>query len=167
MELKIKIDVKGALLTGKAPDIVQKNLEEAITRATNLLHNEVLNRTPQGALGAQGGLINSIKGDVLLKGTPMVKGVIVTKHPYAEVIEKGRRPGKGIPVNALIPWLIGKLKITDEKELARANFLIRRKIKAQGFKGAHMFEKALNENYNKVEAIFRDAGFNIAKELSE
>jgi len=167
MELKVKIDVSGALLTGKAPEIIQRNLDAAITRATLLLHKEVIDRTPQGASGAQGGLINSIKYDIPGKGTPIVKGIIATKQKYGEVIEKGRAAGKGMPIDVLIPWLRKKLGITDEKELARANFLIRRKIMAKGFEGAHMFEKALNENLSKVEAIFKEAGFDMIKELSE
>jgi len=43
----------------------------------------------------------------------------------------------------------------------------RRKIKRHGFEGHHMFENALNENMGKVDAIFKQAGFDIAKELSE
>lgn len=169
MELKIKIDVQGALLKGKAPEIVQRNLDEAITRATMLLWNEVLKRTPQGASGSKNGLLNSIKADVILKGTPVVKGIIVTDKKYGEVIEKGRQPGKGIAEAArpaLIQWVNVKLGI-EGKAAERVAFLISRKIKKYGFEGHHMFEKALNENMGKVDDIFKKAGFDIAKELSK
>lgn len=169
MELKIKVDVQGALLKGKALEVVQKNLDQAITRATILLHNEVLKRTPQGASGSKYGLMNSIKGDVVLKGTPMVKGIVATAQKYGEVIEKGRQPGKGIAKEArpvLIKWVNEKLKI-EGKQAERVAFLISRKIKKYGFEGRHMFENALNDNMGVLDDIFKKVGFDISKELSE
>ena len=41
------------------------------------------------------------------------------------------------------------------------------KIKAKGFKGAHMFENAVNENWGAVQGIFNRYGITITQELSE
>jgi len=176
MELKIKFDSQGALLSGKAPAIVQKNLDQAVTEVTQFLDGQVKARTPQGANGAQGGLLGSIQAPMPVegKGTPLVKGVVMSAHPTAEVIEKGRKPGKGIAsavpgdkyVSPLIPWINKKLGISG-KDAERIAYLIGRKIKAEGFEGAHMFEKALTENWGTVQGIFNRYGITITQELNQ
>lgn len=165
MNFHITISKSGKL--NQAPQIVQANLDQAITEATLFLDAKVKANTPQGVYGAQGGLLGSIQSEITGRGTPLVKGQIMTAHRYAEVIEKGRKPGKGVPKGVLIPWIQKKLGVTDEKELASASFLISRKIKLKGFKGAHMFEKALTDNWPQVQSIFDRYGLTIAKELSE
>lgn len=167
MKIWIKATAAGAIASGKAPLIVQSNLDAAITEATLFLDAKVKAGTPQGVGGAQGGLLGSIQNEVQSKGTPIVKGIIMSAHPYAEVIEKGRKPGKGVPKGVLTPWIQKKLGITGEKELASVEFLIRRKIKVKGFKGSHMFEKAPADNWGAVQGIFNRYGLNITKELSE
>lgn len=167
MELRITINTSGALLSGTAPEIVQKGLERAITSATLLLYNEVAKRTPQGVYGAQGGLLGSIQHDVLYKGTPLVKGIVVSAQKYAEVIEKGRTPGKGMPPKgSLVRWLEVKLGL-DTASAAKIEYVVRRSIGRKGFPGVHMFEKALNENFSRIQTIFEKQGLTIAKELGE
>lgn len=168
MNLTLKVETSGALLAGKGPEIVQKGLDRAITEATMLLWAEVKKRTPQGVFGAQGGLLESIKTDFPGKGTPVSKGIVATQQKYAEVIEKGRQPGKGVSKEgkeALARWIQVKLGITGEKELKQVTFLISRKIKTKGFEGHHMFEQALHDNLSRVEGIFAKHGMTIAQEL--
>lgn len=166
MQLKLKVDTSGALLSGKAPEIIQQGLDRAITEATALLYVEVVKRTPQGVMGAQGGLLGSIQQEVKGKGTPLVKGIVVSAHAYAEVIEKGRRPGKGMPPRgSLVRWLEVKLGL-DQKSAQGIEFVVRRSIGRKGFEGRHMFEKALNENLGKVQNIFEKQGLQIVKELN-
>lgn len=167
MELKLKVTTQGALLSGKAPAIVQQNLDQAITEATLFLDAKVKANTPQGVNGAQGGLLGSIQHEVSGKGTPLIKGIVMSAHKYAEVVEKGRRPGKGVPRGVLRGWIQKKLGISGEKELASVEFLINRKIKLKGFKGAHMFEKAFNDNFPAVQRIFDRHGITIAQELNQ
>lgn len=182
MELKIKIDVKGALLNGKAPEIIQKGMDSAITEATLFLYNEVAKRTPQGVYGAQGGLLASIQHEVQQKGTPIVKGIVMTASKYGEVIEKGRTAGKGMPPGAvlasdvktralyaqggLVRWIMQKFGV-DMKKAIQLEFVVRRSIGKKGFKGVHMFENALNENFSELQSIFDKHGMTIARELSE
>ena len=166
MNLSIKIDTSGALLNGQAPAIIQKNLDKAIVEATLFLWREVQSRTPQGVGGYQGGLISTIQQEVTGKGTPIVKGTIFQGKPYGEVIEKGRTAGKGMPPEgSLLRWLEVKLGLS-EKEAKRIEFVVRRKIKAKGFEGAHMFEQALQDNLTRVEAMFTKVGFTMATELN-
>lgn len=167
MKINISVHTTGALLSGKGPDIVQKKLTRAIESATKLLDREVKARTPQGVFGAKGGLLGSIQNEVTGKGTLLVKGVVGSAHKYAEVIEKGRRPGKGIPPRgSLVFWIAKKFGI-GANAAAKLEFVVRRSIGKKGFAGAHMFEKAFDENQGKIEAIFNKAGFDISKELSK
>lgn len=166
MQFSLRIDTQGALLSGQAPAVVQRNLTRAVTTATLLLHREVVARTPQGVFGAQGGLLGSIQQEVTGKGTLLVKGEVGSAQKYAEVIEKGRTPGKGMPpAGTLLRWLEVKLGL-DARTAKRVEFVVRRKIGQKGFDGAHMFEKALEQNLPQIEAIFARAGLTITKELN-
>ncbi len=163
--ISVRVDTSGALLSGQAPEIIQKNLDKAIVEATLLLWREVQSRTPQGVSGYQGGLISTIQQEVFGKGTSAIKGVVAQGKPYGEVIEKGRTAGKGMPpAGSLLRWLEVKLGLS-EKEAKRIEFVVRRKIKTKGFTGAHMFDQALKDNEIRVEAIFIKAGFTMVKEL--
>lgn len=173
MELKIKIDVKGALLKGKAPEIVQAGLDRFVQEAVQFLHGQIISRTPQGRYGSQGGLIGSIiPKPITGKGTPLVKGVIVTASKYGEVIEKGRRAGKGIPPQkdekgnyTIVPWIMTKMGLS-KKEAMKIEYVIRRKIGIKGFEGRHMFEKAVSENQGVLDAMAERHGLNISTGLS-
>lgn len=165
MNMIIKIDINGALLKGNAPDIVQRNLESAVTKTTMLLYREVAMRTPQGVSGASG-LMGSIKSDVLQKGTTAVKGVVATNSKYGEVVEKGRSAGKGIPIDQLTRWVQVKLGISDPEIIRKVSIIISKRAKKYGIKGVHMFENALNANYGKIETIFNKAGFDISNGLN-
>ena len=167
MNLQIKISTKGALLSGKAPQVIQANLDRFVTEATLFLDAEVKKRTPQGVFGAQGGLLGSIQNEVQGKGTPIVRGIVMSAQKYAEVIEKGRSPGKGMPPKGmLVRWIETKLGLS-ETEARKVEFVIRRSIGITGFKGRHMFEKAATENQSVLDAMAGRYGLTIARELSE
>ena len=166
MNLQIRVDTWGALLSGQAPQIVQDNLDAFITEATAFLDAQVKMRTPQGVFGAQGGLLGSIQADVAGKGTPLVKGTVMSAHKYAEVIEKGRTPGKGMPPRgSLVRWIEVKLGL-DPKSAQNLDYVIRRSIGRKGFEGRHMFEKAVTENQGKLEAMADRHCMKIAGELN-
>ena len=166
MNLQINISTKGALLSGKAPQIIQAGLDRFITMVTMFLLGEVQKRTPQGVYGAQGGLLGSIQAEVTGKGSPIIKGTVMSAQKYAEVIEKGRTAGKGMPPKGtLVRWIEVKLGLS-ETEARKIEFVIRRKIGMKGFEGRHMFEKAVTENIGKIEAMAQACGLTIATELS-
>jgi len=167
MELRVSITQKGKIFEGKAPEIIQKQLTSAMYEATSLLEREVKIRTPTGVFGAQGGLVSTIHGEPVSKGTPVIKGVVATQSKYGEVIEKGRRVGKTWPPEGeLVRWIEVKMGL-DAVHAKHLEFVIRRKIGQKGFPGAYMFEKALDENMSKLTEIFDKAGFEIVLELNQ
>jgi len=166
--INVRIETTGALLSGQAPEIIQRNLDAAIVEITMFLWREIQSRTPQGVGGSQSGLHNAIKTQFIGKGTPVSKGIIFHSKPYGDVIEKGRTAGKGISEQgqeSLAQWIRVKLGITDPKKLRQVTFLISRKIKAKGFEGAHMFEQAFKDNETRIDAIATRYGFAMVKEL--
>jgi hypothetical protein len=167
MELKVSVTTKGKIFEGKAPEIIREQLTSAMYEATSFLEREVKKRTPTGVYGAKGGLVSTIHGEVLGKGTPMIKGIVGHgKGTYGDVLEKGRRAGKTWPPEgALLRWIEVKMGL-DTVQAKRLEFIIRRKIGKKGFPGAQMFEKALDENMGKLTEIFDKAGFEITRELN-
>lgn len=166
MQMGIKIESRGALLSGNAPKVIQTNLDRFVTEATMLLLAEVMKYTPQGVFGAQGGLLGSIQADVVGKGTPLVKGVVASAHKYAEVVEKGRAAGKGMPpMGSLIRWIEVKMGLSPD-QAKKIEFVVRRSIGRKGFKGAHMFERALIGNLNRLQAMGEASGLRITAELN-
>jgi len=167
MELKVSIITKGKISEGKAPEIIRQNMTDAMYEATSFLERKIKEITPQGVFGAKGGLISTIAGEVIDKGTPIIKGIVASSSLYGEVIEKGRRAGKTWPPEgALLRWIEVKMGIPEEMA-KRLEFVIRRKIGQKGFPGAAMFEKGLERGWPKLEEIFDRAGFEIAKELNQ
>jgi len=61
---------------------------------------------------------------------------------YGQWVDKGRKPGKYVPVDALNKWL--KQKGIDLKY----SFVINRAIKRRGIKPTFFFTKAVEENIN-------------------
>ena len=166
MQVGIKVQTQGALLTGRAPMAIQQGLDRFVTEATMLLLAEVKKRTPQGVFGAQGGLLGSIQADIIGKGTPIVKGIVASAHRYAEVVEKGRSAGKGMPpMGSLVRWIEVKMGLSAD-QAKKIEFAVRRSIGRKGFKGAHMFEQALIGNLTRLQTMGDAAGIRIAAELN-
>jgi hypothetical protein len=184
LELNATITVKGPVFEGNLPILAtQRNLDRAMSEAVALLERKVkenIRKAPRiGVGGAKGGLLASIHGETIQKGTPLIKGIVATQSIYGEVIEKGRRPGKKMPPeDALDRWIDKKIgttrrsfKSVDQVMAYVAwkksiSFLIRRKIGQKGFPGIHMFERAWNENLPQIQNIFESAGFEIVRELN-
>jgi hypothetical protein len=134
--------------------------------ATAYLEREVRKNTPTGVYGAKGGLLSTVHGEVVGKGTPVIKGIVAHGSAYGDVVEKGRRAGKRWPPEgALLRWIEVKMGI-PEAQAKRLEFVIRRKIGKKGFPGAAMFENTLKKSWPKLRKIFDDAGFEITKNLN-
>lgn len=159
MDINAKIALKGRLLTGNPGIIVDRQLKAAMHEATMFGQRRVKERTPQGVMGAQGGLLASIQAEVLqTAGT--ITGIIGTPYIYGLVVEKGRRPGGKMPPGGkdsrerpLLRWIEVKLGATGA-EADRIEYLLRRKIAVKGTKGAHMFEDTFTEDRSEFQNIF-------------
>jgi hypothetical protein len=167
LELKISVQTKGKIFKPEAAQIMRQALVNVMYEATSFLEGEVKKLTPIGVSGAKGGLVSTIYGEVIDRGSPVVKGVVATQSPYGEVIEKGRRAGKTWPPEgALLRWIEVKMHAPEE-QAKRLEFVIRRKIGRKGFPGVHMFERAITRGWPRLRKMFDDAGFRIAKKFND
>ena len=146
MEIKTLININEIQeLVKKYPEAVHSESVAVLNIIMARLEKDIVEFTPAGVGGAAG-LRGSIHGEVAATSGGSVEGVVGTPLEYGEVIEMGRRPGKGFPPVAPITlWAIRKLGVAD-KEAKSIGFLIARKIARQGFEGAHMFQKAWDKN---------------------
>jgi hypothetical protein len=138
-----------------------KVLTAALDEAVMFLVREIKLRTPQGVGGAQGGLLGSIQGDVEARGSILARGVIASNSHYGLVVEKGRRAGAAMPPREeLVEWIAQKFGV-DEEQARKLSWPVARAIaqkgtiKRFGYDGAHMFERAVDENIPALREIFR------------
>lgn len=167
MEMRVSIQATGALFDGRSQAIINDQLTQYMYEATQYWEHLVKQFTPQGVNGERGvGLVNTVAGEVIGKGTPVQKGVIMHTSLHGDVIERGRTPGKKMPPEGtMLRWIQLKMGVS-EAEAKSIEFLVRRKIGRKGFPGAHMFEKAFTQGYPTVAAMAEARGFKISQELS-
>lgn len=143
-----------------ADSVSRPSLYGAMAQTVLLLEREVKLRTPIGAsAAARGSIAGEVRG--ALAGRGQIVGVVGSPLSYIPVIERGRRPGKMPPPDALELWVRRKLKVQNVEEAKGIAFAISRKIAARGTEGAFMFERALEENQGAIRQIFERAGLGI------
>jgi hypothetical protein len=84
---------------------------------------------------ASGSLIKSLKPEVKIIGEQVL--LLINSNDYFDIVDKGRKPGKYVPVNAIKNWC--RLKGIDEKY----SFVINRSIFKNGIKGLNILNKSL------------------------
>src|SRR5687768_99335 len=81
-------------------------LEPAMAEATLLLEREVKIRTPIGVTeSARGSIASQVDRGVPLGRGMTIRGRVGSPLAHVAVIERGRRPGKMPPVDALELWV--------------------------------------------------------------
>jgi hypothetical protein len=150
--------------------IVQKNLDAAMQESVLFLEGRVkkyiIDAKKIGVHGAKGGFLASVGGEVQGKGSPAIKGIVFTGSPYGIVIDKGRTPQKKMPPEGtLLSWMVLKMGI-DEEQAKKLEFVVRRKIGQKGFPGAHVFERAWNDDWAGLQRIFDNMGLKITREMN-
>jgi len=161
-----KITAKGAMLTGNPAQIVRRNMRKAMNEAVQFGVRQVKGRTPQGVMGAQGGLLASIQGEVIGRGGDVV-GIVGSTSGYGLVVEKGRAPGSKMPPEGtMLRWLEVKMGLSAE-EAKGIEFVVRRKIGKDGTEGAFMFEQTIEEDGPQFQQIFERYGLVMTRELGK
>jgi len=168
MDLVVRVTGTGPLFEGKAPDVIQRGVEGAITEAVMFLLPKIQALTPQDS----GNLMRSILPDFDGKGTPVFKGSISSNQIYGLATEAGRTPGKPMPKDLdLSGWIMRRFGV-DAKTALRLNFVVKRAImrkgtiKRFGYQGAEMFSGALETYWPQLQGIFESYGIEVAKELN-
>ncbi len=122
----------------KVIGIMSRELKSSLLEATLFVETKVAEKTPVGVAGE---LRAGIQGKVVsaVKGVVRVTGPGVT---YGDIREKGRRPGKFPPVDAIALWV---KRVIAPQNVKAVSFLVARKIARFGYKGAFMFRDTEND----------------------
>jgi hypothetical protein len=144
LELKISVQTKGKIFKPEAAQIMHQALVNVMYEAVAFLEREVKERTPHRT----GHLARTIHGEVIEKGMPLVKGVVGHQAKYGDFVERGTG----------VYGPSGRTFVIRLKE---------KKVTQKGFPGRFMFKRALTEAWPRLRKMFDDAGFRIAKHLSE
>ena len=124
-------------------NITKKHLNELKKEIENDMSSKGLNNTKSA--------VNSLE----------VKGNTLWGNSYIYFLDKGRRPGKFPPVNAMRDWVRSKLGITNDNENKSVAFLVGRKIsnfgtnifrdKSKGIQLDNKVNNMLNNLYEELQ----------------
>ena len=160
--IKMTPKFRGEIWKGGYDKVSKSEYKKAMTEAMQVLETEVALNTP---IGVGGHLQGGIRGTVLTH----LRGVVGVEGPaskYGDVVEKGRRPGKWPPRDAIELWVRRIIRPLKE-ELNSVAFLVQRKIGKKGFKGKFMFRDAEKKLKTRVINMFRIATKRIERRLSK
>lgn len=130
-------------LGDRANGAMRRGLESGAKRAIQLMQR----RTEEAGIYDQGGYRRGWKSRLLSNGVE-----IYNDASYADVIEKGRRPGRAMPPLAVIRrWAQRRLGLS-EKEAKQAAFPIAAAIQERGLEGKHVLQQANPEIKRIIEA---------------
>ena len=164
MELQIQLEGNAsAAMFGQFPDALRQAVERGLARATELLERAVAAAamSPFGTRsgGPLGELARSVKREVFSDtDTGRAIGRVFLGSPadqYGLFVEVGTRPHFPPPA-AIEGWVRRRLGVTNDRQARELAFLIGRKIARTGTPGRFLFERALEENEERVVRILEE-----------
>jgi hypothetical protein len=172
--MTVTVKINGNLLKGKSLGIVRRACMMTVNRILLDLYNETVKMITKLHLVSSGAYRGSVVRRAARMAFRTIEGEIRTMSPYADVIEKGREPGKFPPPDAIELWARRKgLPLKRGTSPKARAFLLSRAIarkgtiKRFGHKGAQTFARVKRENEVVVKKRFeRDLPVLIARELN-
>ncbi|MGH9784573.1 MAG: hypothetical protein ACRD88_10330 [Terriglobia bacterium] len=166
MQLQIQFEGNAsAAMFSQFPDALRRAIERGLERATELLERAVAAAalSPFGARSGAplGELARSLKREVFSEGgqdNVRAVGRVFLGAPadqYGIFVEVGTRPHFPPPA-AIESWVRRRLGVTNDRQARELAFLIGRKIARTGTPGRFLFERALEENVDRVVAILEE-----------
>ena len=125
-------------------------MRKAMKEALDVLHAEITARTPVNT----GTLRQSIQ-PVIRGQAPSFVGEVGSPLIYGWPVERGRRPGKMPPVDAIELWVNRKLGLQGNEAKSVA-FLVARAIGRRGTRGEAMFFRGTEAARPRVEQIWNN-----------
>ena len=141
-----------AVMAQLSPEELDRRARSAMNESLAYLQGEVAKAIPVGVSGnTRQALFTEIRG----KALPEIRGIVANPFLHTIVLEKGRKPGRMPPVEALRLWCQRKLGN------AKLAFVVARAIGKKGTKawretkGLHMFENAAKNGQATVNRIWQ------------
>jgi len=136
-----------AELEGVTP-FVNAEVLDAMDASLSIWKTYAADETPVSSGAARQSIESVIHGQ-----PPNFHGEVVMGVKYGLPLERGRRPGKWPPRDAIALWVRRKLGVPEDK-VQQVAFLIQRAIGQRGTKGAAMFYKAYERGYSPIMRIW-------------
>jgi len=162
MQLQAQVEGKAAgEMFGQFSEDLRRAVERGLDRATEMLERAVAAgaQSPLGAASRAplGELARSVTREVHEEGARTVGRVFLgaPADAYGLFVETGTRPHFPPPA-AIEGWVRRRLGITNDRQVREVAFLIGRKIARSGTPGRHLFERALEENLDRVVEILEE-----------
>ena len=98
---------------------------------------------------------------------------------YGGNVDRGRKPGKGIPINVLDEWIktkpvrlrdlkTGKFLKQTPSRMKSLSYLINRKIKNEGIEATYFFSKPFEEEFKKLpDALIKSFALDVESYLEQ
>lgn len=173
--IRIKTKTSGAGFDGVATrKITEKEYRRAMFKSVTLGETTIAGLAPVGATAhLRQGIVGKVKSP--FQG---VVGIAGPASKYGDIRERGRRPGRFPPPDAIEYWLQrsnrGKAFVASiaadydlkpAAALKAATFLKSRGIARHGYRGAWMFKKGEKRIRPKVLKFFRNATDRLARQM--
>ena len=152
MELIIDSDALQAAIL-KAPDRLEKNLKQAITRSVRETARSARSHAPKA--------FSTLTQSIRSKMVSPLEGLVAPGVNYAEAVEQGtgvygpagQASGKFAPIENIIDWvkLVGIQPTEPDMDQVDVAWLINRKIATTGTKPQPYMQPAYDENREKTE----------------
>lgn len=91
--------------------------------------------------------------------------VVSNSMEYGIIVEEGRQPGKGIPIEPLELWVKRVVGLTEEADITSMAINISRKAKARGIPGKFFVADTFDAVRPKLDAELGKIGGLIVREL--
>jgi hypothetical protein len=163
--VKIRLDASAVMaMLGQAPQVTNAEIARGLEEIGAAFEPIGASEAPEGALGASGGLRGSVYHQ--LRGTPIRVVEAGWAAPYAEYVDRGRRPGHWPPEAPIALWARKVLNVPEER-LASAVFAIRRKIGTRGTRGTPFAMRTMLRMQPIAQRALDQAAERIAGRLSK
>ena len=139
-----------------------KEMTVLITEILERARTEIVKRTPVGHSGAAR---RGWASEIRRRNTSSQTGIVTNPILHVDPLDKGRRPGKRPPIEAIIPWVGAKLGIPPGPRRRSVAFLIARKIGASGTEPVNMIEEGWEEAREQIKPRLKEMGIRIVREI--
>jgi len=141
------------------PRVIARNMRATMRKSLPVLEHSIVARTPVNIGALRGSISHEMRG----QGVDLY-GRVFSPLEYGAAVERGRRPGRMPPIDAIQYWVERK-GIAGDEDPRQVAFLIARAIGRRGTKGAFMFRDGLEAARPRVVRLWMDMGHNIVEEL--
>ncbi len=148
----------------KAANMTPQLMTRIVREGIEITRSEVAPRAPVGWSGV---LRAGYQTEVIRPNTSNPRAALVNPVLYHDPVDKGRKPGKQPPIEALIPWVGSKLGIPPGPQRQSVAFLVARKIGQKGTEPVDMVKEGWEQARQELSPLLKQAGLRLVKIIAD